>query len=225
MLGDPGQALVVESSRSIQTRSLLAYNTTAVRSVIRESHTLAKTLQQASAEQKALDPDGLISQEELPPELVAPMYINALALQRNMRAIMVYHQQRLDTLRDKFWENGGTLRAAFSEDEAPDTRKHLATVDIAFVQKYNELCVGFKESMYGDLETRADPGVPLMQATQLLAGGTTMPPPRDVFVSVRVVGESQSLESKTGGGVLSLHKGSQYHVAFEDVEEIGRAHV
>ncbi|KAK4699692.1 SWI/SNF chromatin-remodeling complex subunit SWI1, partial [Phenoliferia sp. Uapishka_3] len=214
VLGDHAQALVVESSRSIQTRSLLAYNTSTVRSVIRESHTLGEALSVAAevyAGTAAAQPDR---------ETTAQMTINAITLHRNLRALLVYHQQRIETLQEKFWENGGTLRAAFSEEDAPETRKHLATVDIAFVQKYNDLCVAFKESMYGELDDRGDTGVQLMQATQLLAGGTTMPPPRDVYVSVRVVGESQSLESKNGGGVLSLHKGSQYHVPFEDVEDL-----
>ncbi|KAL8283670.1 hypothetical protein RQP46_005465 [Phenoliferia psychrophenolica] len=212
MLGDHAHALVVESSRSNQTRSLLAYNTSSVRSVIRESHTLNDALAVAGKQYN--------NTPGAPPGVVAQMTINAVALRRNMRGLIVYHQQRLDILRDKYWENGGTLRAAFSESEAPETRKHLASADITFVQKYNDLCVEFKESWYGDPEDLVDPPVQLMQATQLLAGGTTMPPPRDVFVSVRVVGESQSLESKNGGGVLSLHKGSQYHVPFEDVEDL-----
>lgn len=211
MLGDHAQALVIESNRSIQTRSLLPYNTSTVRSIIRESHSLSDTLTAAS--------EVFTSQVELDRGSEAELTISALALNRNFRALLVYHQQRLETLQEKFWERGGGLRAAFSAEEAPETRKHMATVDVDFARGYAELCLAFKESYYGDPADETDPPVQLMEATQVLGGGTTAPPPRDVFVSVRVVGEDRMVDTKSGS-MLSLHKGSQYYVPFEDVEDM-----
>ncbi|KAM0756136.1 hypothetical protein T439DRAFT_21609 [Meredithblackwellia eburnea MCA 4105] len=211
MLGDHGLALVVESNRSIQTKSLLPYNTATVRNVVRESHSLSDSLTLAS--------EIFTSQVEYDRGSEAELTISALALNRNMRALLVYHQQRLETLQDKFWERGGVLRQAFSEEEAPETRKNMDPVDINFTQAYAKLCVDFKESYYGREMDEEDPPVQLMEATSLLSGGTTEPPPKEFLVSVRVIGEGIVLEAKSGN-VLSLHKGSQYLVPYEDVEDM-----
>jgi hypothetical protein len=212
VLGDHGQLLVTESNRSLQTRTLLAYNTATVRSLIRESHSLSESIiSRATVYQtsQAVQPSAGVTAE---------LTVSAIALQRNKRALLVYHQQRIEVLKDKFWEKGGVLSAAFGAET--DTRKHMATVDEAFAKGYAELCLAFKTSWYGDPDERGeDNGVQLMDATDLLGGGVEAAPPRDLFVSVRVLSDVGDVET-VSGAKLSLNKGSQYFLAREDVENM-----
>lgn len=206
MLGDHGNALVTESHRSLQTRTLLAYNTSTVRSVIRESHSLDGELVRAS--------EIFSTQVEPSDGDIAELTVSALALQRNKRALLVYHRQRLEVLKDAFWEKGGVLSAAFGMET--ETRKHMAPVDEAFAKGYSELCLAFKTSWYGEERNGA---AQLMDATDLLGGGTEAEPPRDLFVSVRVLTDVGEVETVSGSR-LSLNKGSQYYLAREDVENL-----
>jgi len=211
VLGDTAQALIIESHRSTQTRSLLAYNTTLLRTLVRESHSLSDALVAAAeAFGSQLDPDAGTEAE---------LTISALALQRNMRAALVYHQQRIDVLKDKYWEKGGVLSASFGAET--DTRRNMATVDEGFAKAYADLCLTFKESWYGNLELDGDDDRPvqLLDAIDLLGGGVDAPPPRDLFVSVRVLRDVGDVETASGAR-LSLSKGSQYHVNREDVETL-----
>lgn len=209
MLGDASNSLITDSSRSLQTHTLLSYNTSTVRTIIRESHSLHAELVRASEE--------FSSQAEPTPGATAELIISALALQRNKRALLVYHRQRIDTLKEAFWEKGGMLALAFGSET--DTRKHMAPVDEAFAKGYSDLCLAFKTSWYGDEEDERDPGVQLMDAVDLLGGGTEQEPPRELFVSVRVVEDVGEIET-VGGGRMTLSKGSQYFLAREDVEPL-----
>ncbi|KAI5478930.1 DNA replication complex GINS protein PSF1 [Pseudohyphozyma bogoriensis] len=209
MLGDHATQLVTDSARSLQTHTLLHYNDQSLRSLLRESHSLNDALTSAS--------EAFQSQIEPTPETTAELTISALALQRNMRAVMVYHQQRIDTLKDKFWENGGILSAAFGSET--ETRRHMATVDEGFAKGYAELCLKLKESWYGDLEGDEEEEVAqLMDATDVLGGGVDAPPPKDLWVSVRVVRDVGEVAIE--GGTLMLSKGSMYHLVREEVESL-----
>lgn len=141
-------------------------------------------------------------------------------MQRNMRALLVYHQQRIDTLKEKYWERGGVLSAAFGADT--DTRKHMAPVDEGFVKSYADLCLEYKTSWFGDDyeddgNGNREEGAELMDVLDLTGGGVDADPPRDLFVSVRVVKDVGEVETASGTR-LNLSKGSQYYLAREDVE-------
>lgn len=233
VLGDNAQQLVVEAHRSQQTRSLLPYNTTGVRTVIRESHSLSQSIVQTAA--PFVGSQGVAPTQGVSAELT----VAALALNRNKRALYVYHQQRIDVLRDRFWENGGVLSAAFGAET--ETRKAMTTTDEEFAKGYADLCLAFKTSVYGggggggaargyddesfgfDDDDERDPddddegATQLMDAVDLLGGGTNLAPPKELMVDVRVARDVGEVELLSGNRI-NLKKGAQYHLAREDVE-------
>jgi len=232
VLGDNAQQLVVEAHRSQQTRSLLPYNTPGVRTVIRESHSLSQSIVQTAA--PFVGSQGVAPTQGVSAELT----VAALALNRNKRALYVYHQQRIDVLRDRFWENGGVLSAAFGAET--ETRKAMTTTDEEFAKGYADLCLAFKTSVYGgggsgaargyddesfgfDDDDERDPddddegATQLMDAVDLLGGGTNLAPPKELMVDVRVARDVGEVELLSGNRI-NLKKGAQYHLAREDVE-------
>ncbi|GAA5895905.1 hypothetical protein JCM6882_001408 [Rhodosporidiobolus microsporus] len=222
MLGDSAQQLVVESHRSQQTRSLLLYNNTTVRNVIRESHSLSQSITATAA--PFVGSQGVAPTQGVSAELT----ISALALQRNRRALCVYHQQRVDTLRDRFWEHGGVLSAAFGAET--ETRRNMTTVDEAFAKGYSDLCLAFKTSFYGggagggghgmfDDEDEDDEEIQLMDAVDVLGGGTNLNPPKELMVDVRVLKDVGEVELLSGNRV-NLMQGTQTFLAREDVEAL-----
>lgn len=207
MLGDDAQALVLDSHRSLQTRTLIGYNTDAVRAVIREAQSLGDSI------------GSIYHEHGVPPP--SPYYeeavIQANALKRNYRVHLVYHQQRLDTLKDRFWEKGGLLGAAFGAET--DTRKHMTTADEGFAKAYAQLCLQLKTSHYEDADEAGMEGPQMSEAFDLLGGGVEAEPPKDVFVTVRVLKDVGDVETVSGAR-LTLTKGSQYSLAREDIENM-----
>ena len=225
MLGDNAQQLVVESHRSIQTRSLLPYNTNIVRTVIRESHNLSQSINTTAA--PFLGTQGAQPTQGVSAELT----ISALALSRNKRALYVYHQQRIDTVKDKFWEKGGVASNVFAQ--GMETRLNMTTFDEAFAKGYSDLCLQFKTSWYTgststtrerdpyddgeDEEMEEEEPIQLMDAVDLFGGGTDLSPPRDLMVDVRVTKDMGEVELLSGNRI-NLEKGKQYFLPREDVE-------
>ncbi|GAA6061745.1 hypothetical protein JCM10212_000478 [Sporobolomyces blumeae] len=221
LLGDNAQQLVVESHRSNQTRSLLPYNTTAVRTVIRESHSLADSITTTAA--PFVGTQGAQPTQGVSAELI----ISALALNRNKRALYIYHQQRVDTVKDKFWEKGGVASNVFAQ--GMETRQNMTTFDEAFAKGYSDLCLQFKTSWYGghrerdaDMDDDGDEddeeeAIQLMDAVDLFGGGTDISPPKDLMVDVRVVKDLGEVELLSGNRI-NLEKGKQYFLPREDVE-------
>lgn len=220
------QQLVVESHRSQQTRSLLPYNTHQVRTVIRESHALSQSITATAAPYVG-------TQGQAPTQGVsAELTVSALALNRNKRGLYVYQNQRLDLLKDKFWQHAGVLSAAFGAHT--DTRANMTTTDEAFAKGYADLCLAYKTSLYGSTRThRYTPHddqdmsdddeeedgfqVPLIEAVDLLGGGTRLSPPKDLMIDVRVLRDVGPVELLSGNRI-NLQQGLQYHLAREDVE-------
>ncbi|POY76243.1 hypothetical protein BMF94_0438 [Rhodotorula taiwanensis] len=233
LLGDTVQQLVVESHRSQQTRSLLPYNTNHVRTVIRESHSLSQSITTTAA--PFVGTQGAQPTQGVSAELT----IAALALNRNKRGLYVYHQQRLDVLKDKFWEHGGVLSAAFGSET--ETRRNMTTTDEVFAKGYADLCLAFKTSTYGGFASRRrrdhddedsylhdisddedeDDGfeVSLIEAVDLLGGGTNLSPPKELMIDVRVLRDVGQVELLSGNRI-NLKQGLQYHLAREDVESM-----
>lgn len=206
MLGDHATALVTESHRSLQTRTLLTHSTPLIRLILLESHSLNTSLATASS---------IFSTQVQPtPGQIAELTISALALTRNKRALLVYHRQRMDVLKDRYWDKGGVLRDAFGAET--ECRKHMVPVDEGFAKGYSDLCLAFKTSWYGgDEEGRG--GVQLMDALDLVGGGTGGEPPRELMVSIRVLRDIGEVEMMSGSR-MSLDVGCQYYLPREEVE-------
>lgn len=210
VLGDHSTALVTESHRSLQTRTLLTHSTALVRLILLESHSLSTSLSTASS---------IFNTQVQPSDgQIAELTISALALTRNKRALLVYHRQRMDTLKDRYWDKGGVLRDAFGAET--ECRKHMVPVDEAFAKGYSELCLAFKTSWYGadeDERQGGRGGVQLMDALDLMGGGTAAEPPKDLMVSIRVLKDIGEVEMISGSR-MSLDFGCQYYLPREEVE-------
>ena len=202
MLGDQAQGLVTESLRSQQTASLLPYNTPVVRQLVRESHSLSSELALGSA---------LFASQLSPDEgTSAKLTITALALGRNKRALLCYHHQRLDLLRDKLWAAGGVKGAAYGQ--ASDTGRHMTDHDAAFAKGYYELVARLKTSRYG-----VD-GVGLDEAVDLTAGGVELGPPRELMVNVRARKKVGEVLLPVSLKRVVFNKGSQYYLPRAEVD-------
>jgi len=140
----------------------------------------------------------------------------------------VYHQQRIDTIKDKFWEKGGVASNVFAQ--GMETRQNMTTFDEAFAKGYSDLCLEFKTSWYGgsksrerddfmeeDEEEDEEDLVQLMDAVDLFGGGTDISPPKDLMVDVRVIKDMGEVELLSGNRI-NLEKGKQYFLPREDVE-------
>ena len=211
MLGDLAQHLVTDAHRSDQTRTLLAFNTELVRSITRESRSLSEALTNTASMYQS-------SQSAMPSQgTQAEMTVSALALKRNQRALLLYLTQRTETIKQHFWNKGGVLSSAFGQET--EMRKNMAPVDEAFAKRYSDLCLSFKSSFFEDPDYPGTQGPQLLDVIDLLGGGVESDPPRDLFVSVRVIKDVGDVET-VSGAKLSLNKGSQYYLQREDVENL-----
>ncbi|KAK4046588.1 DNA replication protein psf1 [Microbotryomycetes sp. JL201] len=158
------------------------------------------------------------SQAEMPSQgTQAEMTVNAIVLKRNQRALALYLDQRIETIKQHFWDKGGVLSAAFGQET--DVRRNMDPVDEAFAKAYSDLCLDFKSSYFEDPDEPGMQGPQLLDVIDLLGGGTDAEPPKDLFVTVRVLKEVGDVETLSGAK-LSLSKGSQYYMQREDVENL-----
>ncbi|ESK95029.1 dna replication complex gins protein psf1 [Moniliophthora roreri MCA 2997] len=138
-LGDLATQLVMESRRSTQTDTLLKYNDSLVRSLIREQRDLEK-----AADTLALsDGDG-----QPPPALL----IIQTAISRNKRCLLAYHSHRVDRLRDMYWSVGGALPHILSTQ---DIRSKLSPYEVDYLRQYNNSVMEFRSEFSHELDITA----------------------------------------------------------------------
>jgi len=143
--GELGTQLLVESRRSTQTDTLLKYNDSLVRSIIREQRDLEKSL----LSQIAKTPEN-----ETPPPAVI---IIQTAILRNKRCLLAYHAHRLDRLRDLYWTVGGALPHILSD---PDMRSKLSPHEVDYLRSYHASAMDFRGEFSNELDIMASITVP-----------------------------------------------------------------
>ncbi|KIK65533.1 hypothetical protein GYMLUDRAFT_358381 [Collybiopsis luxurians FD-317 M1] len=137
--GDLATALVTESRRSTQTNTLLKYNDSLVRSLIREQRDLEKEAEALEASMTHLGP---------PPALL----IIQTAISRNKRCLLAYHAHRLDFLRDMYWSLGGALPHIINDS---DTRAKLSPHEVDFLRQYNTSVMEFRSEFSAEVDITA----------------------------------------------------------------------
>src|SRR6266508_584904 len=135
--GELGTQLLIDSRHSTQTDTLLKYNDTLVRSIIREQRDLEKAI-------NALLIDG---RPPSPALLVIQTTIN-----RNKRCLLAYHSHRLDRLRDMYWAVGGALPHLLSN---PDIRSKLSPHEVDYLRQYNTSIMEFRSEFSHELDVTA----------------------------------------------------------------------
>ncbi|KAJ8080578.1 DNA replication protein psf1 [Marasmius tenuissimus] len=136
--GDLASQLVMESRRSTQTDTLLKYNDSLVRSIIREQRDLEKAA------------DGLLlSVINVPPPA---LIIIQTAINRNKRCLLAYHSHRVDRLRDLYWSVGGALPHILSTQ---DIRSKLSPHEVDYLRQYNNSVMDFRSEFSHELDITA----------------------------------------------------------------------
>jgi len=135
--GELATQLVMESRRSTQTDTLLKYNDTLVRSIIREQRDL----------EKAAEPLALLDGPPAPELLVIETAIN-----RNKRCLLAYHTHRTDRLRDMYWNVGGALPHILSNQ---DIRSKLSPHEVDFLREYHKSIMDFRSDFSDELDIMA----------------------------------------------------------------------
>jgi GINS complex subunit 1 len=136
--GDLGTQLVTESRRSTQTDTLVKYNDTLVRQLLREQRDLEKA---AEAYARIDGPP--------PPALL----IIQTAISRNKRCLLAYHAHRTDRLRDMYWAVGGALPHILTN---PDVRSKLSPHEVDYLRQYNSSIMDFRSEFSNELDITAN---------------------------------------------------------------------
>lgn len=188
--GDLATQLVVESRRSTQTDTLLKYNDNLVRQLVREQRDLEKAV------------EALFSAGDPPP----PLLILQTAINRNKRALLVYHTHRVDRLRDMYWAVGGALPHLLSNQ---DLRSKLSPHEVDYLRQYNGNVMEFRAD-FGVGEDGAGVEVDIMASIETV--------PKDLNVQVEVVKDCGTIQTELGS--IDFKKGQRFIVRRADVEHL-----
>lgn len=134
--GELATQLVMESRRSTQTDTLIKYNDSLVRSIIREQRDLEK-----AAEPMANDG---------PPS--PALLIIQTAINRNKRCLLAFHSHRVDRLRDMYWAVGGALPHILSNQ---DIRSKLSPHEVDYLRQYHNSVMEFRGEFSHELDITA----------------------------------------------------------------------
>ncbi|EGN97123.1 hypothetical protein SERLA73DRAFT_57548 [Serpula lacrymans var. lacrymans S7.3] len=131
--GDLATQLVMESRRSTATDTIMKYNDSLVRSIVREQRDLEKLIDNG--------------------DIVSPsMLIYQTAIVRNKRCLLAYHKHRMDILRDMYWEVGGALPHMLSNQ---DLRSKLSPHEVDFLRQYNTSIMEYRAGFSNELDITA----------------------------------------------------------------------
>lgn len=113
MYGDDALKLILESKRSTQTATLAKHNDPLVRQVCYETREIGNALNAVANEWSQMQenlPTDPSQQAQLQEELLCKIMVRQLSANRNKRCLLAYHAQRIDLLKDMYWnEAGGAL--------------------------------------------------------------------------------------------------------------------
>lgn len=203
MIGDPALSLVQDTSRSQATSLLRPYLDEPVRHLARETRSLHLQLQAGQE---------VLSQIENDDASVCQLTVAALTMRRNKRALLIYHQQRVNLLRDLFWDpsvGGGAsnlaalLSSTTSTSAADEVRRNLSPAENDFLRSYANLVRQYKSAFMDSFD---------------LSAGMLERPPKDLHCQVRVLKDVGEIETEQGS--IAFRKGSLVFVRRADVERL-----
>ena len=203
MIGDAALALVQDSSRSQTTSLLRPYLDEPVRHLARETRSLHVQLQAGQE---------VLSQIENDDASVCQLTVAALNMRRNKRALLAYHLQRVNLLKDLFWDAGlgsgaSNLAALLSSSSctsgADEVRRNLSPAETDFLRSYANLVREYKSAFIDTVD---------------LSAGMLEQPPKDLHCQVRVLKDVGEIETEQGS--INFRKGSLVFVRRADVERL-----
>ncbi|KAG8936689.1 DNA replication protein psf1 [Tulasnella sp. 419] len=191
MFGDQALQLMTEARRSTATNALQKYNDEVVRSVQREIRMLQDDLEAVMARNSSvLTP----SQAVL---CVSTFY--HIAIRRNKRCLLAYHQHRIDQLKHLYWSYGCALPPILND---PELRSLLAPQEIDFLKEYNEAVMDYRSDFIDVVDV----------------AGSIMTPPKDLDVVVEVLKECGTIYTESG--TFDFKKGQRYCLRRANIEHL-----
>ncbi len=188
--GDLATQLVQESRRSTLTDTLLKYNDSLVRTVIREQRNLEELIDNAIAAQA----DNAAFTGDAP-----ALLLYQTAVLRNKRCLLAYHAHRLDRLKDMYWALGAALPALLADG---DLRSRMSPHEVDFLREYNASVMDFRGDFSAELDVAA----------------SVTHPPRDLHALVRVVRDCGVIQTELG--TIDFRKGQRFMVRRTDIEHL-----
>jgi GINS complex subunit 1 len=175
MFGEKALELLKELKRA-RAGTLPPYNEDSIRQIMEEMRVL---FQQNQVEVRATS--------EGEQGLFSGIQLRHACLERNQRSLLIYLNNRLDSIRDMRWEIGSIL--------PEDFRLSLCEQEIQWFQKYNRSLAVYMRNAGGGV----------IDMTQHRT------PPKSLYIEVRCVKDYGELEMEDGT-VVQLKKGSQHHL-------------
>ena len=75
---------------------------------------------------------------------VCELTVLHLCARRNKRCLLAYHQSRILSLQDSYWQTGANLIGLLEKD---DIRSKLSESEMEFMRGYNKLLSSYKEEL------------------------------------------------------------------------------
>lgn len=203
MIGDSSLALIQDSSRSQQTSLLRPYLDESIRHLARETRSLH--IQLVTGQE-------VLSQIENDDASVCQLTVAALTMRRNKRAMLAYHHQRVNLIKDLFWDasvgNGASSLANLLSNTTAtsgrdEVRRNLSPSETDFIRSYANLVREYKSAFIDTVD---------------LSAGMLERPPKQLNVQVRVLRDVGDIETEQG--TVSFRKGSLVYVRRADVERL-----
>lgn len=206
--GSGGDATAADSKNYV----LPAYNDVLVQTCLDEMNGHVQALEDqvnAVTRQQQRDNESSSSSSDKPsnktPMSVRPsLLLQSAAIQRHKRCLLTYHQVRLNTIQDMYWQQGGQQQTN-GGGGGSSNNENLSPLEQEFQQGYHKLVQTFGNATGLDLHSLPTP-----------------PLPQD-RVQVRVVrddvfGDDGTIALESGASV-TFTKGSTHYLLFSDVEE------
>ncbi|EOR04725.1 hypothetical protein E3P77_00214 [Wallemia ichthyophaga] len=196
---DTAHRLIHQSKRSILTSSLYNYDDASIREITRECRYLNGQINSAIDALSNLTEHSLLDTDK--PSL-AQLTILTLSAQRNKRCLLAYHHHRLSKLSTLYWQSGAALAHLLNEHNGSGIRQLISPHELDYLRSYASLITQFKS--------------PFLDVVDI--SSTSLEPPKDLHISVRVVRDAGLIE--THGGPVHFKIGQRFMVARSDVERL-----
>jgi len=194
--GSGGDATAADSKNYV----LPAYNDVLVRTCIDDMNghmnVMADIAAQTKIEKEQRNRDGRSSLASKPADLRPSLFLHEAAFYRHKRCLLTYHQVRLNSIQDMYWQQGG---------QQGNVNENLSPMEQEFQQNYHKLIQTYCDGVDLDLHALSAPPLPQDRVQVRVLRD-------DVFGKDRTI----ALDS---GTFVTFSKGSTHFLLFSDVEE------
>lgn len=213
MYADEAIKLVREAKRSLATESVQSYNDESIRLVCREVRQLRQEFDSIldgphhdaliDIAQSEMLPD--YSQETERERLLRGLVCRLVVLnqfsQRNKRCLYAYHHQRIERLKELWWQGGGqNILTGVEGTRGGSLKSNVSTHETDFMKAYTRAIQEFSSACPG-IDTSA-----------------SLEPPTDLYIHVRVLKDAGEIQTEMGA--INLRRNNQFFIRRSDVDRL-----